>query len=332
METLLQSLPGMEMPISEIADFLSHLWMGEPSHPGGEPMHYRASQMNLVLHLGLDTKPDEAKEIFQTALDFAQRYPSRIIVLCPETSNDREQLMRAKVYTQCFIGESGREKSCSEALLLGYQPGDQGFLENQVSIWLESDLPFYHWFHRVPASRISSQYLSFTKRSQRVLIDTALGDSEEISSIKWPEGVVAKDFAEARGLPLRQMIGQFLSGFEPLLLVEGLQKVVLKSNEGLSADRAYLCQWITESLKSCAEVSDIDASWEVSHENFQSDDLLWEMIWHFENDRKAMHWVLEKDGRHAYFDCKMQESRSRIPFRIQPLSPSRVLAETIFFD
>ena len=243
MSTLLQSLPGLEMPVSEVAPFLKKLWIGEKTD-SEEPGLYRASQMNLVLHLGLDTPAEEAKDVFKTALDFGQRYPCRIIILCPETSETQEELMRAKVYTQCFIGESGREKSCSEALLLGYQPGDHGFLENQVSIWLESDLPFYHWFHRVPAVRITDQYLPFTRRSRRVLIDSALGEAEEISKIEWPGGVVMRDLAEARVLPLRQTIGQFLSGYSPRTLVDGLEEILLEAPEGLLAEQKHLQQWV----------------------------------------------------------------------------------------
>ena len=39
--------------------------------------------MNLVLHLGREVSPEQARERFEVAVRFAQRYPSRIIVLLP---------------------------------------------------------------------------------------------------------------------------------------------------------------------------------------------------------------------------------------------------------
>ena len=47
--------------------------------------------------------------------------------------------------------------------MLGYTPDDAEFLEHQISVWLESDLPTYHWFHRVPEERILRSYLALSQ-------------------------------------------------------------------------------------------------------------------------------------------------------------------------
>ena len=140
MKDLIDVLPGLHLPVSEVTDRLEHMWESDAS---GSPSAFRASQMNVVLHFGWEVTPEEAHERFDTLLAFAQRYPSRIIVLCPSRSIS-DGSMRAKLFSQCYIGDTHREMCCCEALLLAYQPENCGHLGNQVSVWLEPDLPSYH--------------------------------------------------------------------------------------------------------------------------------------------------------------------------------------------
>ena len=76
--------------------------------------------MNVVLHFGWEVTAEQAQERFNALLTFAQRYPSRIIVLCPSRAIT-DGSMRAKLFSQCYIGDSHREMCCCEALLLGYE-------------------------------------------------------------------------------------------------------------------------------------------------------------------------------------------------------------------
>ncbi|MEM7792628.1 MAG: hypothetical protein AAF546_14580, partial [Verrucomicrobiota bacterium] len=133
MAKLIDTLPGIELPVSEVTRRLATMWEVETTSSLSE---FRASQMNLVLHFGLDVSAEEARERFDTVIQFAQRYPSRIIILCPERDR-KDGSMTAKLFSQCYIGESHREMCCCEALLLGYTSEDFGYLSNQVSIWLE---------------------------------------------------------------------------------------------------------------------------------------------------------------------------------------------------
>ena len=126
------------------------MWEGDASPDS--PSEFRASQMNVVLHFGLDVTPEDAKLRFDALIRFAQRYPSRIIVLCP--TRELQSGMSAKLFSQCYIGETHREMCCCEALLLGYKSEDVGYLANQVSIWLEGDLPTYHWLSGVPSAQL----------------------------------------------------------------------------------------------------------------------------------------------------------------------------------
>src|SRR5690625_638108 len=76
------NLPGLEVPVSEISDVLSHVWEVSTSKDAVNPSEFRATQMNLIIHLGLGTTPSDARDLFETALRFARRKTSRILRLC----------------------------------------------------------------------------------------------------------------------------------------------------------------------------------------------------------------------------------------------------------
>ena len=149
MTTVFEALPGLAVPVSGIAPGLSRLWEGEPGEGGRAPSEFRASQMNLVLHIGLPTTPEDGLAQFEAAVRFTQRYPARILVLCPRPEGGSERSMRAKIYSECFIGKSRQEMSCIEAVVLSYAQESREFLEDQVSIIVEADLPIYYWVHRM---------------------------------------------------------------------------------------------------------------------------------------------------------------------------------------
>ena len=129
------------MPVGEVTEALLHMWDPIPgAEPGSAPSEFHASQINLILHFGLPTTEEEARERFETAIRFTQRHPSRIIVLCPSEESSEGTLMEGKLFSQCFIGNSRREMSCCEALILGYCMTESDFLGSQVSLWLETDL------------------------------------------------------------------------------------------------------------------------------------------------------------------------------------------------
>jgi hypothetical protein len=122
MKDIIDVLPGLDLPVGEVTERLARMWESEAT---GSPSAFRASQMNVVIHFGWGVTAEEAQERFDALLTFAQRYPSRIIVLCTShTITDGS--MPAKLFSQCYIGESHREMCCCEALLLGCELCDAG--------------------------------------------------------------------------------------------------------------------------------------------------------------------------------------------------------------
>ena len=262
MPSLIDSLPGLPLPVADVTDTMAKMWHVDFVEGQEVPSEFRASQMNLILHFGLDTSKEEALERFYTAIGFGERHPCRIIVLCPdikETSGD--ELLEGKLFSQCYIGSSRRDMYCCDALMVSYPRTEPGFLKNQVSIWLEGSLPICYWSNRVPAQRINDYYLTFLKTCRKVVYDTAV-EGDAYDAVNWPNPQAVYDLSYARTLPIRQMLGQFLSSFHPSVLVEGLKEVTIRYSPDKLAEAKNLLAWSRSCLEECERCS--DAKLEVS--------------------------------------------------------------------
>lgn len=332
MSKLLATLPGVPMPIPQIEQELADMWQNEPETDAGAPSSFRASQMNVILHFGLEVGVEDAQDRFDEAIRFAQRYPCRIIVLCPDTSHDQKARLEGKLYSQCFIGTTYREMCCCEALLIGYEPDETSFLENQVSVWLENDLPTCHWFHGVPARRVREKYLPFLQMTRRVLVDSSRED-DGFSQIPWPRENMLVDLAKARTLPMRQSLGQFLSSYAPGDLVEGLSEVSLRYAEGWSGEAKHLLQWIESCLGNChREAGTGKPAFELSlepMETIEADTL--RLRWRYGRSQRFFDWVFRQSAQTAYLKANFGDRTLRLPHRITPLPTEVVLSEAIFF-
>jgi hypothetical protein len=255
MQDLIDHLPGLDLPVSEVTDRLEHMWESDASD---SPSAFRASQMNVVLHFGWEVTPDQAQARFDALLTFAQRYPSRIIVLCPSHSVS-DGSMRAKLFSQCYIGESHREMCCCEALLLGYEPENSGYLGNQVSVWLEPDLPSYHWFCGVPGERIEQYFDTLLLTVRRSIYDSSY-EQRDLSELNWPEASRVGDLATARLLPVRQAIGQYLSAYDIKDLCRGLKKIRVTHCPATSGEGLRLMQWIQGCFGDCEKCENCTAA------------------------------------------------------------------------
>lgn len=239
------------MPVAKVTETLSGMWAGRQEGEPRAPSEFRASQMNLILHFGLKTTVEEALERFRACIEFAQQYPCRIIVLCPMGRAASKRLLQGKLFAQCFIGDDLRAMCSCEALMVGYPTRQAGFLSNQVSVWIENDLPTYHWLNRVPAERIRDMHMDFIQRCRRVIIDSSI-EEPELEQLNWPKNTVIRDLALARILPVRQSLGQFLSSFSPQQLVRNLVSVEVLHAEGLAGEGRHLLQWCRNCLQACS--------------------------------------------------------------------------------
>lgn len=326
MKDLIDQLPGIAMPVAEVTTRLQTMWHGGEE---GSPSEFRASQMNVVLHFGWEVTPEEARERFDALIQFAQRYPSRIIVLCPSRSIS-DGSMAAKLFTQCYIGESHREMCCCEALMLSYQPDDCGYLGNQVSVWLESDLPTYHWFSRVPAERIRGYFDSLLVGVRRSIYDSSI-EPEEFNDLKWPDPDRVGDLAEARLLPVRQAIGQFLSGYAIEQLCRGLQSVQIRHAANMRGEGRRLCAWVKDCLSECDKCESCSAlRAEYDLGECSSPDCLLTLELTFDDER-YFRWKMLSGENLGQIEASLGKGEESFTTRVKALGPEQTIAEALLF-
>jgi len=254
MPSIFDALPGIEVPAGAIPKSLEEMWTHTAAGGGPAPAadDAKATQVNFVLHLGLQTTAEDARAQFQTTLEFSKRYPSRVVVLCPLKEDAGKTDIRAKIYGECHLGKSKSDKRCVEFVMLSYPRVAREHLENQVSICLSTDLPLYYWAHRFSASAKLADYRYLLTTAKRVLIDSAIAPKDAMT-YPWPRPENVRDLAYARLLPVRQSLGQFLSRYPLEVLCEGLQKVTVAHGAPHAAEGRVLLGWLQDRLEKCGK-------------------------------------------------------------------------------
>lgn len=310
------------------------MWQANAGAVGGGKDGVRASQLNLLLHFGASTPPEEALKLFEVAVEFGQKTPCRIIVMCPEAEATKETLIRGKLYTQCFIGDSLRQACCCEALIMNYQPGETQYLEsqiNQISLWLEADLPGYYWFHRVPREMIEQKYLGFVSKFNRVVYNSNV-EGPVLDTIAWPDRSKVKDFARSRLLKVLQSLGQFLSSYEPEALMEGLKAVKIGMQSHLHGEGRNLQDWLQCCVSNCLEIAGKEAdsvSFELSECDSDSENVA-TVDWEYSNG-SYFRWKLNADTRLTTIEADFGKGPVTNTQIVTKMTNVEVLSEALFF-
>lgn len=328
MSLVFERLPGSEVPVGDIKHRLTLLWEDASKAGGPAPAanEVRAMQMNFVLHFGFATEPDDALAQFETIKAFAQRYPCRVVVLCPLTEDADVDEMRAKIYGECFLGKSKSDTRCVEFVMLSYPMKSRCFLENQVSICLSTDLPLYYWVHRFSDSKRLADYQFMLQHSKRVIFDTAIVSVSALD-YPWPKPEAIRDLVHARLLPVRQSLGQFLSGFAPEKLVGGLREVRLYHKSHYCAEARVLLEWLCERLQECG-LSATCTSVIKPSESAGIDDFAVQFCY---GDERYFKWRADIGHNHAEFAADMGGGRVELTTAMHLLKPPAALAEAVFF-
>jgi hypothetical protein len=328
MPTIFNALPGIEVPVADISKSLAKMWQntaagGGPA-PGAEDA--TATQVNFVLHLGLQTTAEDALVQFQTAGRFSQRYPSRVVVLCPQREDTGAAEMQAKVYGECYLGKSKSDKRCVEFVMLSYARKARPFLESQVSTCLSTDLPLYYWAHRFSASVRLADYRYLLTRAKRVLLDSAIAPPDAMT-YPWPRPELLRDLVYARTLPVRQSIGQFLSRYPMSTLCAGLQTVTVTHVSSLAAEGRVLLAWLRDRVGQCGEnqaqtllqVATLEAGPSLAVKFTYA-------------NLKSFSWQGDLAKGNALFEADFGTGQTRLPAPVSLLSPESALSEAMFFQ
>lgn len=320
MHAIFNALPGQEVPVGGINAGFKRLWADTPAKDS------RAMQLNLVLHFGMYTTPEEAEKQFRTTVEFAQRYPCRVVVLCPERDPAAERVFRAKIYGECFLGKSGKDTRCCEFVLLAYPTGTHDFLQNQVSICLSTDLPLYYWAHRFSSAKRLAAYDYLLTRSRRVLFDSAVVGADAFN-FPWPNPAAVRDLAYTRTRPLRQTIGQFLSRYAPADIVASLRGVKISHRHDFAPEAAAMIEWLKKGLARCGAAVD-NLSFEASGKVCPG---CFEITFDYGDAPKRFGWTADLDARYAEFAGDLGHGLTRLTASARLLEPAESLSEAMFF-
>lgn len=316
-----EALPGLEVPVGGIAKGFNQLWADTAAE------EQKAMQLNLVLHLGLGTTTAEALAQFRTAVRFAQRYPCRVVVLCPLREDAGTVELRAKIYGECFLGKSKDDTRCIEIVALCYPPAAKSFLQDQVTVCLSTDLPVYYWAHHFTSSKRLSSYHYLLTRSQRVMFDSAIVSPDALS-FAWPNISAVRDLAYTRTLPLRQNIGQFLSRYAPALIVGGLQQVKIRHRADLAAEANCLLGWVKKGLVRAEAKADQKISFIVSPEDCAG---CFSLDFGYADAGKYIRWEADLTWDHAEFVGDLGTGRTTQTAGARLLTPEMALGEAMFY-
>lgn len=325
MPDIFDALPGLDVPVDSISKSLGEMWASTAAAGGAAPASddAKATQVNFVLHLGFLTSAEDAAEQFRTAVEFSKRYPSRIVVLCPQVQDDGGIAMRAKIYGECHLGKSKGDKRCVEFVMLSYPRRARQFLENQVSICLSTDLPLYYWAHRFSASSKLADYNYLLTRARRVLIDSAVAPDDALT-YPWPHPGALRDLAFARLLPVRQSLGQFLSRYPMNVLCEGLAAVTLTHAPQWKAEARVLLDWLRDRIGECGRNEAVYALEARDGQGLA-------VGFRYAGGAKRFSWTGDLATGHAWFDADFGTGPTHLPAAASVLAPDEALSQAMFF-
>jgi hypothetical protein len=330
MPEIFEALPGIEVPVGEIDKRLNALWTDEAADgkPAPAADDAKATQVNLVLHLGLNTTPEDAAEQFKVVGRFSHRYPSRIVVLCPVRSEDKRVIeMRAKIYGECYLGKSKSDKRCVEFVMLSYPRAARPYLENQVAICLSTDLPLYYWAHRFTETVRLADYRHLLSRAKRVLLDSSIAPADA-PGYPWPNPKGLRDLVYSRLLPVRQTIGQFLASYPPATLVDGLRDVMVAHHPRLAAEARALVGWFGRRLSACGAAKDLPLRTEAFSGGATPS---FAVRFDYGSTTRHFRWTGDLETKQAVFEAELGGFRTRLPAAVSLLTPERALSEAMFF-
>jgi hypothetical protein len=331
MSAIFDALPGTEVPVGSISRRLAQLWAeaGAEGKPAIEADDAKATQINLVLHLGLNCTPEDAQAQFEVVVRFCRRTPGRVVVLCPQQQDRPDAEIRAKIYGECFLGKSRSDKRCVEFVMLSYSHRARPFLENQVSICLSTDLPLYYWAHRFVSAQGLADYRYLLTRAKRFLIDSAIA-TPEVMAYAWPNPSAVRDLAYSRLLPVRQTVGQFLAAYSPAALIEGLATVVVYHESAWSAEAKALLGWLRRRLTACGVVPD-SVTFAVTPATSETNGGGLGITFRYADSARFFRWSADFQTRAALLEADFGGGRTSLATTISLLEPEVALSEAMFF-
>lgn len=329
MQALFDRLPGEVVALKDVQSTLKEMWnMNQEVGPClSQRPDFRAMQMNLILQLGSTLRAEEGLASFSQAIDFSCAHPCRILVLCPCEPSETHLLLQAKLFSQCYIGRGTKNMSCCDAIILNYSETENNFLEDQVSIWLDNDLPTHHWVRGVAASRLQKEYFNCLSICNTILYDSAL-EEEAYKTIQWPPGVSVQDFCYLRTLQARQALGFHLGAYPPSLIIKDLKAVHCSFPPSFKQEAAYCVDWIKDALHACFELSKAQETLSYTAQAKPEGDIF-SLAFEYKSSVYFRFSYDIKSGS-GQIEAQLDENSKYHPLEIYTLSSEQILSQAIF--
>jgi len=154
-------------------------------------------------------------------------------------------------------------------------------------------------------------------------VDSAIADAE-IFSFAWPRPGAVHDLVYARLLPVRQSIGQLLSGYEAAALISGLRTVRITQGERLAAEGRVLLEWTRERLAGCGALQNV-----VFDRQVVADSSL-RLDFEYENGH-IFSWHGDIERKNACIEADFGAGRSALHIAVNLLTPDAALSDAMFF-
>lgn len=328
MPDIFDALPGLDVPVGSISKSLTQMWTDTDAAGKSAPVteDATATQVNFVLHLGLNTTADDAVAQFQTVVAFSKRCPCRVVVLCPLTEDAGGPDIRAKLYGECHLGKTKSDRRCIEFVMLSYTRRAKAFLEDQVSICLSTDLPLYYWAHRFSASARLADYNYLLTTAKRVLIDSSIAPAD-VLSYPWPRPEALRDLVYSRLLPIRQGLGQFLSRYPMDLLCADLQTVTLGHDTPHASEAKVLLEWVKGRIALCGKNRATFSLAPLSSGQPGS----FALTFAYAGAKKKFSWQGDLTRGTALYEADFGTGQTTLPAAVSLLSPEAALNDAMFF-
>jgi len=188
-------------------------------------------------------------------------------------------------------------------------------------------LPLYYWAHRFSESARLADYRYLLGRAKRVLIDSAVAPAGALT-YPWPKPEILRDLVYARLLPVRQTVGQFLSGYSPAVLVKELQQVTVTHEAALAAEAKVLLDWLHLRLEGCGAPATLPLH-AVPRASGAAEDLV--MEFKYADPARHFRWTGNLGSGHALFEADFGNGQTKLPAAVSLLPPENALSEAMFF-
>ena len=163
------------------------------------------------------------------------------------------------------------------------------------------------------------------KRVHRIVFDSNI-ESYPIRDLPWPNSQKVVDLARARLLPIRQAIGQYLSGIPFELLRKELCVINVHFVPKRKGDAFHLMQWLEYGLKSIEDTSIDSKLIELKPNSNKS--LCFEIQY---GHGQFIHWTQFEDSSISHLTQNLGGIEKKLSIQIKPLLPEQELSEAFYF-